>query len=183
MDTMTTEMDESKRQLIADILQRPCKHRHNFFFPWLGHRFQYICARDLGIWGGLIFLPVMLVFCSEAVSRIQDLSLGALLLYSTLLTLPLVIDWWLQCRAILHSTNWRRLGTGLLTSLGMTMLLTAVRYLLITAPFALLWGLLIVKVGRYWRIRRPPEWGCPSCRTGSLGRLLQASSVVESLPD
>lgn len=172
---MPSKMDEVKQQLIVDLMQQPCKHHHNFFFPWLGERFQYVCARDLGIWGGLIFLPLIIAFWPEAVSWIQELSLDVLLLCSGLLTLPLVIDWWLQCKAIRHSTNWRRLLTGLLASLGIMKLLIAYRYLFITIPVAFLWGLLITKIGRYWWIRRPPEWGCPSCRTGALGRRFQES--------
>lgn len=142
------------------------EHTHNFHLPfkYFGNRFMHICSRCLGLYGGIV-IWLILFLCSPFVSRYLD-SLVVLetLFLCFILTVPLVVDWWLQCLAIHHSNNGVRFTTGLLTSLSGMIMFFSPQIYWISLPCSYLWMRLVRKVGIKWRKKRDPNWGCWACQ-------------------
>lgn len=158
-------MRGQQKSLLDEILSEPCKHNHNFNLPWLTERFRYICARDLGIFGGLvIFIPTFLILQKNFLLARNGLVISKLIIASFLLTLPLTVDWWLQCKGIVHSNNWKRFLTGLGTSIGISLMLIHPIFFWITLPLLGFWGWLINRIGHSFVKNRTPDWGCNHCK-------------------
>ena len=143
-----------------------CEHTHNFHLPYgyFGKKYMYICARCLGLYGGLVLWFLLLIFYAPLIIWLQSLNAIIILGLCFLLTLPLVIDWWLQCKAIKHSSNLIRLVTGLLASLGVVIMLLSYQAYWLTGPIGVGGFLIVTKVGSRWRGNRTPDWGCSACR-------------------
>lgn len=146
------------------------RHTHNVRVPWLD---RAVCARCGGIFGGLVCWTVALAASESCRTAIGDLRTSHGFALSFGLTLPLVVDWLSQCRGLRHSTNPVRLVSGLLLALGAVTLVAQYRRLPVFGPLAVGWAALVVKVGTYWRIRRPPYWGCSACELGTVGEYVQ----------
>jgi uncharacterized membrane protein len=146
------------------------RHDHNVRVPGTDH---VVCARCGGLYGGLACWAVALAACGSCRAAIGGLPMGHGFALSFGLTLPLVADWWAQCRGLRHSTNPVRIVTGSLLALGAATLLVQYRYLHVFVPLAVGWAVCVIKLGTYWRIRRPPYWGCSACELGTVGEYIQ----------
>lgn len=147
-------------------------HHHNLRIPTPRGRVP-VCARCLGIYGGMLLWTAILVVSPAFAAWIRGLGGGAGGLLSFGLTVPLVVDWWSQCRGWRHSTNLVRVLTGLGLSLGLVTTVVQFSHLYVTGPLMAAWAYLVLRLGRRWRIRRPPYWGCSECETGTLGEYTQ----------
>lgn len=125
---------------------------------------MYICARCLGLYGGILGWGLLLIYFNSTIPWIQSLAPLLILGICNVLTLPLVMDWWLQCKAIRHSSNWSWLFTGLLTSLSGIIMLVSIQAYWVTFPTGALWYLIVNRKGRKWKQYRSIKWGCLYCR-------------------
>ncbi|MFX0208496.1 MAG: DUF2085 domain-containing protein [Candidatus Hodarchaeota archaeon] len=152
------------------------EHTHNFHLPYkyVGNRFMYICSRCLGMYGGaIIWISIFLIFPRCAL-LLQSLNTFNILIICFVLTLPLVIDWLLQCLAVHHSSNIIRLTTGLLVSLSGVIMIGVPHAYWITIPCGLLWLRLVIIAGKRLKRRRDPIWGCWACR----GEVPRAKPII-----
>ena len=143
-----------------DWIKRKMKHTHNFEFPRVGIS---VCARCSGLYGGFIFW-LIIILASPFKFWIQVLSWYWIFIAFLISTFPLISDWWMQCLGIKHSTNIRRLLTGLLASTGVSIVLTGYCYLYITFPVVIVWLFIATRLGIYWRNQRSVDWGCRHCK-------------------
>lgn len=142
-------------------LMNLCNHQHNFTLNVKNPIF--FCSRCIGIYGGVPFFILIFLFLTPITNWLNNLENIHILLLCYILTLPLVFDWLLQCRAIKHSSNKNRLITGLMTSLSFTIFLFSYNAYWITIPIGLIWYITIIKLGFRWRNIRPLDWGCSYC--------------------
>jgi uncharacterized membrane protein len=166
----------------GSIDESPCyrgflEHTHNFHLPYryFGNRLMYICARCVGIYGGLLVWIFLLSWYLPIIMWLQSLTTSEILCTCFILTLPLVLDWWLQCLAIKHSLNSVRLITGLLTSFSGFILIVTPQLYWLTVPCALIWMKTVKLVGIRWKRKRNPDWGCEACR----GEVPKAKRIVK----
>jgi uncharacterized membrane protein len=143
-----------------------CEHDHNFRLPraMFGTKNMYVCSRCLGLYGGIVAWTSVLIILPQAGKWFNALDIVAVLGTCFLLTLPLVVDWWLQCKAMKHSSNPVRFITGLLTSLSGVIMITSFQYWWLTVPAGICWTIFVMKAGTRWKRNRPPGWGCHACR-------------------
>jgi len=149
---------------------RSCRHDHNVGVPGTDYA---VCARCAGIYGGAVCWAAVAAACGDCRTAVRGLPAAHGFALSFGLTLPLVADWWAQCRGLRHSTNRARLLTGVLLALGTVTLVVQYGRLPAFGPVAVGWAVVVVKVGTYWRARRPPYWGCDACELGSIGEYFQ----------
>lgn len=142
------------------------EHTHNFhlLYKYFGNRFMYVCSRCLGLYGGFIIWLLVFIVFPLVIRFINLLKIYELLLVCFILTIPLVLDWWIQCLAIHHSNNLIRLLTGLLTSLSGIIMVFSPKAYWISIPCGYLWMKLVKKIGKNWRRKRDPKWGCWACQ-------------------
>ena len=143
-----------------------CEHTHNFHLPYnyFGNKFMYICARCLGIYGGVVMWFLVLIVYSPLIVWVQSLNFIFIPALCFVLTSPLVIDWWLQCKGVRHSSNLIRLSAGLLAALSGVLMLIAYQVYWITVPSGFIWYLMVTRIGKRWKRVRPFQWGCRACR-------------------
>lgn len=160
-----------------DCYRGLCEHTHNFHLPYalFGNKFMYVCARCLGLYGGVIFWIFVLIAFPPILVMISSLNSIAIPFLCIILTLPFVLDWWLQCKGIRHSSNGSRFITGLLTSLSGVILILRCQLYIITIPSGIIWYLIITRFGIRWKKNRSPQWGCRACR----GELPKAKPIFK----
>lgn len=144
----------------------PCEHKHNMKFPIsiVGTDYMYICARCLGLKGMIPIWFTLFIVEKGIINKIQALSGLYVFLICYALTLPLVIDWLLQCRGTRHSSNFNRFFTGSLTSLSGVVMIIGYHAFWITMPIGFLWFYVVAKLGKKWKKNRPLTWGCYVCQ-------------------
>lgn len=142
----------------------PCEHKHNFHLPFLGNSYLYICARCIGLYGGIYVFSLLFLLIFPIILLIQSLNYFIIFVICFLLTLPLVFDWLTQSKGLRHSSNIIRLLTGLFTSLGGVIMIVGFQAIWFTGTIGLLWFLFVVKIGHKWRKTRSKSFGCSACR-------------------
>lgn len=156
------------------------KHRHNIHFIFPRQRRWVGCARCSGLIGGVLFGSIIIIFTIHQHNSFPLIRLPILLLLTFFLTVPLVIDWWMQCLGLWHSRNWIRFFTGFLTSFSGILTILNYNSLFITVPLGIIWGLLVLTLGLHFRSNRIPVSGCNACDIGSVDYSYETTNVTYS---
>jgi len=154
-------------------------HAHNIELPWFGGGAR-VCARCFGVYGGMVGWAGVFAVWPGIFEYVTSFGFTTGFGWWFGLTLPLVIDWWMQCLGWRHSTNGVRLVTAVIFALAVVSLVAMYRYFLVFGPVAVLWVYIVATLGHHWRAyHRPPYWGCDACETGTVGEALQRNRLQE----